>query len=168
MNQNLIVNDLRFKYIDLIIPLNSYSIYFTLFCLFIFYNSSNFIDGVNGLYASTIIFWLASLIVLTKIFSIIFIIIIISLLIFLYFNLKNKVFFGNSGNTFLTCFVGSAYIFGYNKFNNIYCDEILFLFLIPGLDTIRLVLERLIKGKSPLAGDKRHLHHIILKLQNMN
>ena len=162
LEPNLIVNDLKFKYIDLIIPLNSYSIYFTLFCLFIFYNASNFIDGVNGLYASTIIFWLVSLIVLTKMFSIIFIIIIISLTIFLYFNLKNKVFFGNSGNAFLTCFVGSAYIFGYNKFNNIYCDEILFLFLIPGLDTIRLVLERLIKGKSPLAGDKRHLHHIIL------
>jgi len=164
LEPNLIVNDLRFKYIDLIIPLNSYSIYFTLFCLFIFYNASNFIDGINGLYASTIIFWLTSLMVLTKIFSIIFIITIISLLIFLYFNLKNKVFFGNSGNAFLTCFVGSAYIFGYNKFNNIYCDEILFLFLIPGLDTIRLVLERLIKGKSPLEGDKRHLHHIILKI----
>ena len=113
--------------------------------MFIFYNASNFIDGVNGLYASTIIFWLASLIVLTKIFSIIFIIIIISLLIFLYFNLKNKVFFGNSGNAFLTCFVGSAYIFGYNKFNNIYCDEILFLFLIPGLDTIRLVFRKTYK-----------------------
>ena len=139
LEPNLIINDLRFKYIDLFIPLNSYSIYFTLFCLFIFYNASNFIDGVNGLYASTIIFWLVSLILLTKIFSIIFIIIIISLTIFLYFNLKNKVFFGNSGNAFLTCFVGSAYIFGYNKFNNIYCDEILFLFLIPGLDIIRLV-----------------------------
>ncbi len=162
LEPNLIINDLRFKYIDLVIPLNSYSIYFTLFCLFIFYNASNFIDGVNGLYASTIIFWLISLMILTKIISIIFIVIIISLLIFLYFNLKNKVFFGNSGNAFLTCFVGSAFIFGYNKLNNIYCDEILFLFLIPGLDTIRLVFERLIKGKSPLEGDKRHLHHIIL------
>lgn len=162
LEPNLIINDLRFKYIDLVIPLNSYSIYFTLFCLFIFYNASNFIDGVNGLYASTIIFWLVSLMILTKIISIIFIVIIISLTIFLYFNLKNKVFFGNSGNAFLTCFVGSAFIFGYNKLNNIYCDEILFLFLIPGLDTIRLVFERLIKGKSPLEGDKSHLHHIIL------
>ena len=54
------------------------------------------------------------------------------------------VVFGNSGNTFLTCFVGSAYIFSYNKFNNIYCDEIFFLFLIPGIDTIRLILERLL------------------------
>ena len=164
LEPNLIVKELSFKYIDLIIPLNSYSIYFTLFCLFIFYNASNFIDGVNGLYASTIIFWLVSLIVLTKMFSVIFIIIIISIIIFLYFNLKNKVFFGNSGNAFLTCFLGSAYIFGYNKLNNIYCDEILFLFLIPGLDIVRLVLERLIKGKSPLEGDKRHLHHIILRV----
>jgi len=166
LEPNLIVYDLKFRYLDSFIPLNNYSIYFTLFCLFIFYNSSNFIDGVNGLYASTIIFWIVSLIFLTKIFSLIFMVVILSLLIFLYFNLKNKVFFGNSGNTFLTCFVGSAYIFSYNKFNNIYCDEIFFLFLIPGLDTIRLILERLLKGKSPLEGDNRHLHHIILKISN--
>ena len=165
---NLIIYDLKFKYIDTVIFLNNYSIYFTLFCLFIFYNSSNFIDGVNGLYASTIIFWIVALMFLIKAFSIIFIVVILSLLVFLYFNLKNKVFFGNSGNAFLTCFVGSAYIFSYNKFNNIYCDEILFLFLIPGLDTIRLILERLLKGKSPLEGDNRHLHHILLKISNNN
>ena len=148
------------------ISLNDYSIFFTLFCMFVFYNASNFIDGVNGLYASTIIFWILSFIMLTKLLSIVLLIIIISLLFFLYFNLKNKVFFGNSGNAFLSCFVGSLYIFEYNKFGNIYCDEILFLFLIPGLDMIRIVIERLFKGKSPLEGDNRHLHHIILNVSN--
>ena len=39
-----------------------------------------------------------------------------------------------------------------------------YFFLIPGLDIIRLVFERLIKGKSPLEGDKKHLHHIILSV----
>ena len=78
-------------------------------------------------------------------------VVILSLLIFLYFNLKIK-YFLEILKYFLTCFVGSVYIFSYNKFNTIYCDEI-FLFLIPGLDTIRLILERLLKGKSPLEGD---------------
>ena len=166
LESNLIIKELKFNYLDIILPLNNYSIYFTLFCMFVFYNSSNFIDGVNGLYASTVIFWIISFIFLTKLVSIIFLIIILSLLIFLYFNLNNKVFFGNSGNTFLTCFIGSMYIFSYNKFNNIYCDEIFFLFLIPGLDTTRLVIERLLKGKSPLDGDNRHLHHMILNVSN--
>ena len=131
--------------------------------MFVFYNASNFIDGVNGLYASIIIFWIISFILITKLFSIVLFIIVLSLLIFLYFNLRNKVF-GNSGNAFLSCFVGSLYIFEYNKFGNIYCDEILFLFLIPGLDMIRMVIERLFKGKSPLEGDNRHLHHLILNV----
>lgn len=166
LESHLIIQELRFKYLDIIIPLNNYSIYFTLFCMFVFYNASNFIDGVNGLYASTIIFWIISFIILTDIISIIFLTIILSLFIFLYFNLKNKVFFGNSGNTFLTCFIGSAYIFGFNKLGNIYCDEIFCLFLIPGLDITRLILERMITGRSPLDGDNKHLHHIILSVSN--
>ena len=31
---------------------------------------------------------------------------------------------------------------------------------------IRVVIERLFKGKSPLEGDNRHLHHIILNVSN--
>ena len=53
---DLIIKELRFNYLNLIISLNDYSIFFTLFCMFVFYNASNFIDGANGLYASTIIF----------------------------------------------------------------------------------------------------------------
>ena len=166
LETNLIIQELRFNYLDITISLNDYSIFFTLFCMFVFYNASNFIDGVNGLYASIIIFWIISFILITKLFSIVLFIIVLSLLIFLYFNLRNKVFFGNSGNAFLSCFVGSLYIFEYNKFGNIYCDEILFLFLIPGLDMTRIVFERLFKGKSPLDGDNRHLHHIILNVSD--
>lgn len=162
----LIINTLKFKYFQWTIDLNNYGIFFTLLCMFLFFNASNFIDGVNGLYASTIIFWIISLLFLTNNFSFLFYVLILSLLIFLYFNLNNKVFFGNSGNTFLSCFVASAYIFTYNKYSNIFCDEILILFLIPGLDAARLTFERLFKGQSPLQGDNRHLHHLILKISN--
>lgn len=162
----LIINSLKFKYFQWTIDLNNYGIFFTLFCMFVFFNASNFIDGVNGLYASTIIFWIISLLFLTKHFSFLFYVCILSLLIFLYFNINNIVFFGNSGNAFLTCFVASAYIFTYNKYSNIFCDEILILFLIPGLDVARLTFERLFKGKSPLQGDNRHLHHLVLKISN--
>ncbi len=162
----LIINNLNFKYFDWTIDLGNYGIFFTLFCMFLFFNASNFIDGVNGLYASTIIFWVLSLFFLAKSFSIIFFVIIFALLIFLIFNLNNKVFFGNSGNTFLTCFIGSSYIYTYNNYSNIYCDEIFILFLIPGLDAARLTFERLFKGKSPLQGDNRHLHHLILSVSN--
>jgi len=160
----LIINNLKFKYFDWTINLGNYKIFFTLFCMFLFFNASNFIDGVNGLYATTIIFWILCLFFITGNYSIIFFVIIITLIFFLFFNLNSKVFLGNSGNTFLTCFVGSSYIFTYNKFSNIYCDEIFILFLIPGLDAARLTFERLFMGKSPLQGDNRHLHHLILRV----
>ena len=162
----LIITSLKFKYFQWTIDLNNYGIFFTLFCMFLFFNASNFIDGVNGLYASTIIFWIISLLFLTKHFSFLFFVLILSLIIFLYFNVNNKVFFGNSGNAFLSCFVASSYIFTYNKYSNIFCDEILVLFLIPGLDVARLTFERLFKGQSPLQGDNRHLHHLLLKISN--
>ena len=92
LETDLIIRELRFNYLDIIISLNDYSIFFTLFCMFVFYNASNFIDGVNGLYASIIIFWIISFILITKLFSIVLFIIVLSLLIFLYFNLRNKVF----------------------------------------------------------------------------
>ena len=68
--------------------------------MFLFFNASNFIDGVNGLYASTIIYWIVSLLFLTKHFSFLFFVLILSLLIFLYFNVNNKVFLGIQGMHF--------------------------------------------------------------------
>ncbi len=165
---NLIISDLHFKYIGLFVDLGNYSIFFTLFCIFLFYNASNFIDGLNGLYASTAVYWLLFLSIISGQLTLPIITLIISLLIFLFFNFKNKVFIGNSGNSFITCFLASSYIYFYNKNGNFYCDEIFLAFLIPGLDTVRLSIERLIKKKSPFAGDNQHLHHLILKNFNKN
>jgi len=166
--QNLILNELHFKYIGLFVDLGNYGIFFTLFCIFLFYNASNFIDGINGLYGTTIIYWLIFLILITGKFTLPVMTLILSLVIFLFFNFKNKVFIGNSGNSFITCFLASCYIYYYNKFGNFYCDEIFLAFFVPGLDTVRLSIERLIKRKSPFSGDNQHLHHLILKYFNQN
>ena len=163
LEENLIIKELRFKYIGLYLDLGDYSIFFTLFCIFLFYNASNFIDGINGLYGTTIVFWLFVLIFITGNSPLIITTTIFSLLYFLIFNFKNMVFIGNSGNSFITCLVASFYIFFYNSFENIYCDEIFLAFFIPGLDTVRLSIERLIKKRSPFSGDNQHLHHLILK-----
>ncbi len=164
--QNLIINELNFKYVGFYVDLNSYSIFFTLFCIFLFYNASNFIDGINGLYGTTLIYWLVFILFKSNYFSLIIVTTLISIIYFLIFNFKNKVFIGNAGNSFLTCFVASIYIYYYNRFDNIYCDEIFLAFFIPGLDTVRLSLERIFKKRSPFEGDNEHLHHLILKYLN--
>ncbi len=40
----------------------------------------------------------------------------------------------------------------------------LFLFGIPVLDTVRVMLERLAEGRSPFVADKKHLHHKLINL----
>ena len=167
LEPGLLVYNIHFKYLDTSIVLNAqgntYPIFFTLFCIFLFYNASNFIDGINGLYGSTIIFWLVFLFFVNDKYSVISITIIFSLILFLYFNLQNKIFLGNSGNSFISCFVASLYIFSYNNFGNLYCDQVFFAFLIPGFDTLRVSIVRLINKKSPFYGDNNHLHHFVVK-----
>ena len=132
--------------------------------MFIFYNSANFIDGANGIYGTTALFWILFLIFKTGLSSILVFTLIFSLLFFLFFNLKNQVFIGNSGNSFITCLISCLYIYSYNITNNkIFCDDIFFAFLIPGLETIRLSFQRVFKGKSPFHGDNNHLHHLLIK-----
>jgi len=166
LEPNLIVHQINFKYLNINLILNNYSIFFTLFCMFVFFNTSNFIDGVNGLYASTMLFWLLFLIFKIKTFPLIILTIILCLIFFVFYNLNNKVFMGNSGNAFITCLIGSLYIYLYNKTENIFCDEIFIVFLIPGIDALRVSIERIWSGKSPFEGDKNHLHHFIFKKFN--
>ena len=168
IEKSLILNELKFKYIGLYLDLGTYGVFFTLFCIFLFYNASNFIDGINGLYGTTVIYWFLFLTFITNNYTIIIFTLIISLSFFLYFNFRNKVFIGNSGNTFITCFLSSSYIYFYNELGNIYCDEIFLAFFIPGLDTVRLSIERIVKKRSPFSGDNQHLHHLIMKVSNQN
>ena len=43
-----------------------------------------------------------------------------------------------------------------------YVEEIFLLFLIPGLDLVRLFSVRISNGKSPFLGDLNHLHHLLV------
>ena len=161
LDENFILKTLDFKFLNFKFILGDASVFFTLFCVFIFYNTLNFLDGFNGIFASVTIYWLLILIFISGLFSIILFSLLISVLLFLYFNLNNKVFIGNSGNSFFSIILSSLYIYSYNLNNQIYCDEIFFTFIIPGIDTVRVSIQRLIKGKSPLVADQTHLHHIL-------
>jgi len=89
--------------------------------------------------------------------------VIITLLSLLFLNIQNKLFIGNSGCFVLGIYISLHYIYNYNLSNLILCDKIFIIFLIPGLDMTRLVVERLCRSKSILYGDLEHLHHILYK-----
>jgi UDP-GlcNAc:undecaprenyl-phosphate GlcNAc-1-phosphate transferase len=162
-NQNLLLSELYFK--NFFIPkisIFNWSILFTIFCLFLFYNSFNFSDGANGIALSSAIIYLSYLLIkINNIDLYIFFNLIILILIFLY-NINNKIFIGNSGSSALSIFLGLIYIYFYNTTSNLFADQIALLFLIPGLDMIRVTIQRLLLNKNPFFPDQSHLHHLLM------
>jgi len=153
-----------FKKIYLLNDLFSYFI--TTFCLLLLINAFNMTDGVNGLAHSILFLWLIILIIL---FNLNITFYFFALIIFLSFilNYQGKYFLGNSGSLFLSSFIGLLTIYLYNSnlnFRNlINVEKIILIFLIPGLDMLRLFILRISNNKSPFSGDVNHFHHYLVK-----
>ena len=143
---------------------NFFSFFITTLCLLLLINAFNMSDGINGLAHSISILWL---IILTILFDLGVIYYFIILIIFLSFilNYKGKYFLGNSGSLSLSLFIGLITIYSYNT-NLIYknlvsVEKIILIFLIPGLDMLRLFILRVANKKSPFTGDLGHFHHVL-------
>lgn len=153
-----------FKKIYLLNDLFSYFI--TTFCLLLLINAFNMTDGINGLAHSILFLWLIILIIL---FNLNITFYFFALIIFLSFllNYQGKYFLGNSGSLFLSSFIGLLTIYLYNSnlnFRNlINVEKIILIFLIPGLDMLRLFILRISNNKSPFSGDINHFHHYLVR-----
>ena len=168
LHEDLIIRNLIFKDLEFNIPLNQANIFFTIFCLYFFYNIINFSDGANGITISLSIYWLLVFIFFGSINKIFIYSLIAPLILILIFNLKNKIFLGNSGSSLLSITLGILFIINYNIDNSIKCDEIFLLMFIPAIDTIRVTIDRTLSGKSPFQPDQKHLHHLLLKMIDKN
>ena len=166
LDQNLIINNLSFESINYIIILNQGSLFFTVFSIFFFYNVLNFSDGLNGLSVTLCIFWISFIIIFHN-SNFFYTIILISLIITLLPNLLGKLFIGNSGVNFLAILFSLILILEYNN-DRIKIDEIFLIVLFPALDALRVIIERILKKKSPFIGDKSHIHHYLIRIINKN
>lgn len=160
LNNQILISELYFLFIEKKIILENFSYVFTIFCFLVFTQAINMFDGINlqsSLYSLTI---LIIFYVLTK--DVLFLSVSMYLIIFLYFNSKSKMFLGDSG-TYLLGFLISYFSIELFNYKIITPEKILILMLFPGLDLTRLFIVRLLNGKSPFLADKNHIHHIILK-----
>tara|TARA_B100001063_G_C16752446_1_gene551045 strand:- start:212 stop:1192 length:981 start_codon:yes stop_codon:yes gene_type:complete len=162
-NEKLIVNSLIFKNFDYVINLNQANIFFTIFCIYFFFNLINFSDGANGITVSLGIFWLIIFIIFGSLNDYFLIFLLLSLILILVFNLQNKLFLGNSGSSVISVVFAALFIINYNVDYSIKCDEIFLLMFLPAIDTIRVTINRIIKNKSPFDPDKNHFHHLLLR-----
>lgn len=168
LHEKIIVNELVFKDLELKIYLNQANIFFTIFSIYFFFNLINFSDGANGITTSICIFWLIIFATFGSLNLLFIYFLLFILILILIFNLKNKIFLGNSGSSLISITFASLFIINYNIDKSIKCDEILLMMFVPAVDSLRVTIERIIKGNSPFKPDMRHLHHLLLRNFNKN
>jgi UDP-GlcNAc:undecaprenyl-phosphate GlcNAc-1-phosphate transferase len=164
-NNDLLVKDIYISSLNKKILLEQFDIFFTILCYLLFINAFNMLDGINlsaGIYSLLLLVFLY----LQK-NNILFIVLITSLIFFLIKNYQNKLFLGNNGSTLLG-FIFSYFFIDLNRTKIISAEEIFLVMIIPGLDMLRLYIQRIYNKKNPLKADLNHLHHILLKKFNYN
>jgi len=145
---------------------------FTVFAVIGSINAFNMMDGIDGLAASLALVALVgcyiSLGAEGGMYSDLLLILIASLFAFLLINLyaQQKIFMGDAGSMLLGFAIAwFAILFsqsegGMQVFNPI---TALWLVAIPIMDTVCIMIRRVMKGQSPFLPDREHLHHIFLR-----
>ena len=136
----------------------------TIFCILLLYIAINMSDGINCLLISftAIALIVINIIILKGNLDFVDFSLFSSLLILLYFNYNNKIFLGNTGANLLAAYFIYLLING-NYHNSIDVFQVISLFLIMGIDMVRLILIRIYNKQNPFHRDLNHFHHILMK-----
>lgn len=143
-------------------------------------NSFNLIDGIDGLASgvgiiASLFFGIGFLLINHTSYAIMSFILAASLIAFFYYNVfgkKNKIFLGDTGSMligFLLAILAVRFL-NFENDNNIFDKDlstpavILCVLIIPLFDTARVVLLRILRGKSPFTADRSHIHHRLLDI----
>ena len=138
---------------------------FTILCVVGLQNAVNMADGKNGLVIGMSLIWVALLALyapghlqpLLAVFG-------VGLAITLAFNLRGKLFLGDSGSYGISAAIALIAIYTHNvAFTSFPADAAALLFLVPVADVLRLMGLRVLQGRSPFRSDRNHLHHVLLR-----
>lgn len=154
----------HFSFFDVAVFLGGgWSILFTVLCLVGLQNAVNLADGRNGLALGLLLIWTLLLLstapphvqpMLGALAA--------ALAVTAIFNLRGTLFLGDSGTYGLSITVGLLTIHVYGlEFPGLHADAVALWFLVPILDAVRLILFRMMDGRSPFTPDADHLHHIL-------
>jgi len=129
-------------------------------------NALNMLDGINGLFGGVFLIYLAGLWILETYvgagISNLLLGTILATIVFLIFNLRNRLFMGDSGTYCASVLVGLAAIKLYNQADGAIPAELLGLwFALPILDMTRVSIARIRDARSAFSADRNHFHHIL-------
>ena len=153
------------------LELGSFGYVFTGFAIICITNAFNLIDGIDGLCASIILvpvsFLLALIYFSAGDTNFYLLVLLISILIFLVFNLssklKIKIFLGDAGSTTLG-FILSLIIISTAQIDSLSLNPpiALWLFFIPIADMCYVIIMRILDRKNIFQPTKTHIHHLLM------
>jgi UDP-GlcNAc:undecaprenyl-phosphate GlcNAc-1-phosphate transferase len=136
---------------------------FTLLCFVGLLNAVNMADGKNGIVIGQALIWSTILMLrlppdmlplITGIGG--------ALAVLFVFNMKGRLFLGDSGSYGLSAMFGLLAIYAWNHgFADMRADDVALIFAVPVFDTLRLIVWRVAQGKSPFTPGRDHLHHYL-------
>ncbi len=157
-----------------LLSLGVFAIPFTIFCTVGVLNATNMSDGLDGLAGGLALITLASLAFLANQSGITgdldaLLVLMAAVAGFLVFNARSpwckkaKVFMGDAGSLFLG-FVIARFLIDFSQGDARIMHPViaLWIFAVPLMDTIAVIVRRMVAGKSPFSADRKHLHHILL------
>jgi UDP-N-acetylmuramyl pentapeptide phosphotransferase/UDP-N-acetylglucosamine-1-phosphate transferase len=160
------IGSTRILYLDLILTNKTFSLVFTIFCLMIVINGSNFIDGLNGLVLGYYISVFGILIKLNLFqeinidnFTLIYF---GSVLIYLYFlNILHKLFLGDSGAYLFGLVFGILLIKIYQQDQIFSPFFIVLLLWMPCFENLFSIIRKFFYKIPPTSPDNNHFHQLI-------
>ena len=153
------------------------SVFFTLFTMIVIINAFNLIDGINGLSGSicTLVaafFGIWFMLVGRAELAIIAVSLMGSMVAFLKYNLTPaKIYMGDTGSLMAGAIMSILAISFIEQHNVLVTSPWAFisapavafsLLILPLFDTLRVFILRILKGNSPFAPDRNHIHHLLL------
>ena len=121
-------------------------------CIFLI-NALNFIDNQDGICLG--IACLISIVFCPELLAV--------LLPLLYYNINGKIYLGDSGSTVLGYLLFFFVLKGIQD-NNYW--GLCLIFAYPIIDTLFVIIRRIIEGQKPWIGDQRHTSHLLTKTFN--
>ena len=167
-NENLAIVDLRVAFINNILSIKFIAILFSIFCMLILINGSNFLDGLNTLVAGYYILVLTIIVLTSSQFNLyidlnIYYLIITISVVFI-FNFFNKIYLGDAGS-YLISFLTAFFILDFYSQNNSVSPYFICLLLwYPAFENLFSILRRITSKKNIDKADDDHLHQMIYRL----
>ena len=163
LENSFLIKYLYFETLNLTFFIGNASYIITPLFIMLFLNSMNMADGINGNSGTIFLTYFIVFYIMGNENIESLLLILIPIIIFLIFNMNNKLYLGDSGIYLLSAMISFYIIKEYNFDSKEFsCEKIFLVLMVPGIDMFRLFCVRIFNKKNPFKGDLNHLHHLLV------